>query len=70
MALLRTPCGYFMFSRRIKSQVANDKSRINSLGYEQGKHTQSKCSEMSDGAKQDFAMREMMSKAYKACLTE
>ncbi len=29
-----------------------------------------KCSEMSDGAKQDFAMREMKSKAYKACLTE
>ncbi len=25
---------------------------------------------MSDGAKQDFAMKEMKSKAYKACLTE
>ncbi len=28
-------------------------------GYKQGKHTQGKRSEMSDGAKQDFAMREV-----------
>ncbi len=70
MALLRIPCGYFVFSRRVKRQAPNDKSCINSPGYEQGKHTQGKCSEMSDGAKQDFAMREMKSKAYKACLTE
>ncbi len=49
---------------------ANGQSSINSPGYKQGKHTQGKRSEMSDGAKQEFVMREMKSKAYKTCLTE
>ncbi len=55
---------------RVKRQAANGQSRINSPGYKQGKHTQGKRSEMSDGAKQEFVMREMKSKAYKTCLTE
>ncbi len=54
----------------IKRQAANGQSRKNSPGNKQGNTLGSKRSEMSDRAKQDFAMREMKSKAYKACLTE
>ncbi len=45
---------------RRSGQAANGQSHIGSPG----KQTQGKCSEMSDGAKQDFTVNEMVSKAY------
>ncbi len=49
----------------IKWQPANGQSRIGSPG----KHTQGKCLEMSDGAKQDFAMCAWKCAAY-MCVCE
>ncbi len=47
-----------------KGQAANGQSRENSPGNKQGKYTWGKCSEMSDGAKQDFAVSAWMCAAY------
>ncbi len=49
----------------IKRQASNGQSRIGSPG----KHTQGKCLEMSDGAKQDFAVSERKCAAY-MCVCE
>ncbi len=54
----------------IKRQAANGQCHKNSPGKKRANTLGGKYSAMSDGAKQDFAMREMKSKAYKACLTE